>query len=68
MSNFLSVGMDGIGKLNSPSVGSLGTPTPKCLGNRSLLVVLFLLKLRVVPHGTKGTGPKFVTRPVYASP
>ena len=21
--------------------------------------------LRVVPHGTKGTGPRFVTRPVY---
>ena len=46
----------------------LGTPTPKCHGNRSLLIVLFLLNLRMVPHGTKGTGPKFVTRPVYASP
>ena len=45
----------------------LDTPTPKCHGIRSLLVVLFLLKLRVVPHGTKGTSPKFVTRPVCAS-
>ena len=25
----------------------------------------FYQTLRVVPHGTKGTGPKFVTRPVY---
>ena len=48
-------------------LSSLGTPTPKCHGNRSLLVVLFLLKLQVVPHGTKGTGPKFVTRPVCVS-
>ena len=46
----------------------LGTPTPKCHGNRSLLIVLFLLNFRVVPHGTKGTGPKFITRPVYVSP
>ena len=45
----------------------MGTPTPRCHGNRSLLVVLFLLVLRVVPHGTKGTGPKFVSRPVCAS-
>ena len=44
----------------------LATPTPKCHGSRSLLV-LFLLNLRVVPHGTKGAGPKFVTRPVCAS-
>ena len=29
------------------------------------LCVLLLPNLRVVPHGTKGTGPKFVTRPVY---
>ena len=48
-------------------VEEVDTPTPKCHGNRSLLVVLFLLKLQVVPHGTKGTGPKFVTRPVYVS-
>ena len=26
---------------------------------------LLLPNLREVPHGTKGTGPKFVTRPVY---
>ena len=35
---------------------------------RSLLVVYvfnFYQTLRVVPHGTKGTGPEFVTRPVY---
>ena len=43
------------------------TPTPKCHGIRSLLFVLFLLKLQVVPHGTKGTGPKFVTRPLCMS-
>ena len=29
------------------------------------LCVLLLPNLRVVPHGTKGTGPRFVTRPVY---
>ena len=36
--------------------------------HRSLLVVYVLTSyqtLRVVPHGTKGTGPRFVTRPVY---
>ena len=35
---------------------------------RSLLVVYvfnFYQTLRVVPHGTKGSGPEFVTRPVY---
>ena len=34
---------------------------------RSLLVVYVLLfpTVREVPHGTKGTGPRFVTRPVY---
>ena len=39
----------------------------RVLGSRSLLVVYVLLlpNLREVPHGTKGTGPKFVTRPVY---
>ena len=40
----------------------------RVLGSRSLLVVYvfnFYQTLRVVPHGTKGTGPKFVTRPVY---
>ena len=38
------------------------------LGSRSLLVVYvfnFYQTLREVPHGTKGTGPGFVTRPVY---
>ena len=36
--------------------------------HRSLLVVYvfnFYQTPRVVPHGTKGTGPRFVTRPVY---
>ena len=36
--------------------------------HRSLLVVYvfnFYQTLRVVPHGTKGTGPGFITRPVY---
>ena len=40
----------------------------RVLGSRSLLVVYvfnFYQTLREVPHGTKGTGPKFVTRPVY---
>ena len=31
----------------------------------SLCVFLLLPNLREVPHGTKGTGPEFVTRPVY---
>ena len=36
--------------------------------HRSLLIVYvfnFYQTLRVVPHGTKGTSPGFVTRPVY---
>ena len=32
----------------------------------SLCMFLLLLTLREVPHGTKGTGPRFVTRPVYS--
>ena len=31
----------------------------------SLCMFLLLPTLREVPHGTKGTGPKFVMRPVY---
>ena len=41
---------------------------PNVMEHRSLLVVYvfnFYQTLRVVPHGTKGTGPKFVTRPAY---
>ena len=40
----------------------------RVLGSKSLLVVYvfnFYQTLRVVPHGTKGTGPGFVTRPAY---
>ena len=38
------------------------------MDGRSLLVVYVLLfpTVREVPHGTKGTGPRFVTRPVYS--
>ena len=32
----------------------------------SLCMFLLLLTLREVPHGMKGTSPKFVTRPVYS--
>ena len=41
---------------------------PNVMEHRSLLVVyvfVFYQTLQVVPHGTKGTGPRFVTRPVY---
>ena len=41
---------------------------PNVMEHRSLLVVYvfnFYQTFRVVPHGTKGTGPGFVTRPVY---
>ena len=41
---------------------------PNVMEHRSLLVVYvfnFYQTLRVVPHGMKGTGPRFVTRPVY---
>ena len=40
---------------------------PNVMEHRSLLIVCFYFyqNLRVVPHGTKGTGPEFVTRPVY---
>ena len=40
----------------------------RVLGSRGLLVVyvfIFYQTLRVVPHGTKGTGPGFVMRPAY---
>ena len=40
----------------------------RVLGSRGLLVVYVLTSyqtLRVVPHGTKGTGPRFITRPAY---
>ena len=43
-------------------------PNAESRGSRSLLVVyvfIFYQTLRVVPHGTKGTGPRFVTRPAY---
>ena len=30
-----------------------------------MYVFIFYQTLRVVPHGTKGTGPRFVTRPAY---
>ena len=42
--------------------------SPSVTEHRSLLVVFcfhFYQNLRVVPHGIKGTGPGFVTRPVY---
>ena len=45
------------------------TPTPKVswkIEAFSLCMFLLLPTLREVPHGTKGTGPKFVTRPVYS--
>ena len=32
----------------------------------SLCMFLLLLTLREVPHGTKGTSPRFVTRPMYS--
>ena len=40
---------------------------PNVMEHRSLLIVCFYFyqNLRVVPHGTKGTGPEFVMRPVY---
>ena len=39
---------------------------PNVMEHRSLLVVFLLLpKSPSGPHGTKGTGPEFVTRPVY---
>ena len=41
---------------------------PNVMEHRSLLVVYvfnFYQTFRVVPHGTKDTGPGFVTRPVY---
>ena len=42
---------------------------PSAMEHRSLLVVYvfnFYQTHRVVPHGTKGTGPEFITRPVYS--
>ena len=45
------------------------TPTSKVSWKvEAFLLCMFLLlpTLREVPHGMKGTGPKFVTRPVYS--
>ena len=45
------------------------TPTSECPRNiEAFSLCMFLSSyqtLRVVPHGTKGTGPRFVTRPAY---
>ena len=41
---------------------------PNVMEQRSLLIVyvfIFYQTLRVVPHGTKGTSPRFITRPAY---
>ena len=40
---------------------------PNVMEHRSLLLVCFYFyqNLQVVPHGTKGTSPESVTRPVY---
>ena len=47
----------------------LDTPTPKTIQgiDRSLLVVCLSL-FQVVPHGTKGTSPKFIMRSVHVKP
>ena len=45
------------------------TPTSKVtwkVESFSLCMFLLLPTVREVPHGTEGTGPRFVTRPVYS--
>ena len=53
----------------APELTASFTPTSKVswkVEAFSLCMFLLLLTLREVPNGTKGTGPKFVTRPVYS--
>ena len=53
----------------APELTASFTPTSKVswkVEAFSLCMFLLLLTFREVPHGTKGTGPRFVTRPVYS--
>ena len=53
----------------APEFTASFTPTSKVswkVEAFSLCMFLLLPTLREVPHGTKGTGPKFITRPVYS--
>ena len=55
--------------VTAPELTASFTPTSKVswkLEAFSLCMFLLLPTLREVPHGMKGTGPKFVTRPVYS--
>ena len=55
--------------VTAPELTASFTPTSKVLWKVeafSLCMFLLLPTLREVPHGMKGTGPKFVTRPVYS--
>ena len=52
-----------------PPLTASSTPTSKVswkVEAFSLCMFLLLPTLREVPHGTKGTGPKLVMRPVYS--
>ena len=53
----------------APELTASFTPTSKVswkVEAFSLCMFLLFPTLREVPHGMKGTGPKFVTRPVYS--
>ena len=55
--------------VTAPELTASFTPTSKVswmVEAFSLCMFLLLPTLREVPHGTKGTGPKFVMRPVYS--
>ena len=55
--------------LNINGMTASFTPTSKVswkVEAFSLCMFLLVLTLREVPHGTKGTGPRFITRPVYS--
>ena len=55
--------------VTAPELTASFTPTSKVswkVEAFSLCMFLLLPTLQEVPHGTKGTGPKFVTRPVYS--
>ena len=55
--------------VTAPELTASFTPTSKVswkVEAFSLCMFLLLLTLREVPHGMKGTSPRFVTRPVYS--
>ena len=55
--------------VTAPEIGWSSSYSQYVMGNRSLLIVCYFYQSSEwSPMGRKGTGLKFVTRPVYVSP